>query len=60
MPTVFNLSNGALIASNNAAKAQRDFTKSIAKLSTGKRAMFGSILLTVGCRFRMLNQKVGM
>ena len=42
MPTVSNLSNGALIASNNAAKAQRDFTKSIAKLSTGKRAMFGS------------------
>ena len=42
MPTVSNLSNGALIASNNAAKAQRDFTKSIAKLSTGKRAMYGS------------------
>ncbi len=42
MPTVSNLSNGALIASNSAARAQRDFTKSIAKLSTGKRAMYGS------------------
>ena len=39
MPTVSNLSDGALIASNNAAKAQRDFSKSIAKLSTGKRTM---------------------
>ena len=37
----FNLSDGALIASNNAAKAQRDFSKSIAKLSTG-RGMYGS------------------
>ena len=42
MPTVSNLSDGALIASNNAAKAQRDFSKSIAKLSTGKRTMYGS------------------
>ncbi len=42
MPTVSNLSDGALIASNNAAKAQRDFSKSIAKLSTGKRTMYRS------------------
>ena len=42
MPIVSNLSDGALIASNNAAKAQRDFSKSIAKLSTGKRTMYGS------------------
>ena len=42
MPSVSNISNGALIASNNAAKAQREFSKSIAKLSTGKRAMYGA------------------
>ncbi|OUU61648.1 MAG: hypothetical protein CBC22_07075 [Alphaproteobacteria bacterium TMED62] len=41
MPSVSNLSNGALLASNSAAKAQREFSKSIAKLSTGKRAMYG-------------------
>ena len=42
MTSVSNISNGALIASNSAAKAQREFSKSIAKLSTGKRALYGA------------------
>ena len=41
MHSVSSINTGALVAGNYAAKSQREFTKSIARLSTGKRAMYG-------------------
>ena len=42
MHSVSSINTGALVAGNYAAKSQREFSKSSARLSTGKRAMYGA------------------
>ena len=41
MSSLAILNSGALMASNYASKAQTELNKSIARISTGKRAMYG-------------------
>ena len=42
MTSVSTVNTGALVASNYASKAQREFNKSIGRLSTGERTMYGA------------------
>ena len=41
MSSLASISTGALVASNYANKSQKELTKSIARISSGKRAMHG-------------------
>ena len=42
MTSVSTVNTGALVASNYASKAQKEFNKSIARLSSGQRTMYGA------------------
>ena len=48
MTSVSTVNTGALVASNYASKAQKEFNKSIARLSSGQRTMYGADPAEIG------------